>query len=790
MTCQSCGRELQASDRYCPWCGAPQIPQPEPEAAPLDPNAPRAGGSPALEDEVRQLRIAVSRMSADLARMSLRLETLERESGSPTLTGPTAEATPSVDVAASGQPVAEANVAPPVADYTPSAVPAGEPTAPLRSEVSKSGAGFGADLLTGWNWEWLLGGNWLARVGIVALIFGVAFFISLAIDNGWLGEMERVILGVAGGAVLLGAGEFWRRRYAVWAQTVAGGGLAILYLSVYGAFALYDLISPELAFGAFVVITVAGAAASLRHDAVGVAVLSVLGGFATPMLLQERLPDQRLLLAYVLLLDLGVLGLAALRNWHWFTLLAWAGSLILFAFWKEQLDPSTALAQVGITAIFLVFAGATLVFEVLRRRAAGIVGLALITLNAASYYGISYWLMNDPYGDWMGGFTAALAAFYVLLGVACRLRGAEQRNLTVFSAGLAVVFAVIAVPVQFDGTWIAVGWAVEAAVLVWLSFGVGIREVRWLGYVAFGVFAGWLLVVESPAALDADLTPVLNWYMLAYAVGAISAALSAWLLWRHREQLEAAEQAAYPAFAVAAAAAIAVAIPVQLEGVWVGIAWALQAALVLELSLRLGLPALQWAAGALLAAMLVRLLAIDTFELDLETFRPVINWRFLPFILGIAALYWSALRLHAADLESLWVKADRQRGIAVATLLVLANLVTLWLLSAEIMASADSALFNLAPDASENVGSLGLSLLWAGYAAILIVLGVARRWRWVRIAGLTLLAAPVVKLFAFDSRLLEQEYRVIAFLALGLILLAGGLLYQRYSRLVRGFLFD
>ena len=39
-----------------------------------------------------------------------------------------------------------------------------------------------------WNWEWLLGGNWLARIGIVALIFGVAFFISLAIDRGWLGE--------------------------------------------------------------------------------------------------------------------------------------------------------------------------------------------------------------------------------------------------------------------------------------------------------------------------------------------------------------------------------------------------------------------------------------------------------------------------------------------------------------------------------------------------------------------------------------------------------------------------
>ena len=88
------------------------------------------------------------------------------------------------------------------------------------------------------------------------------------------------------------------------------------------------------------------------------------------------------------------------------------------------------------------------------------------------------------------------------------------------------------------------------------------------------------------------------------------------------------------------------------------------------------------------------------------------------------------------------------------------------------------------------MASLGLSLLWAVYAAALIVVGVTRRLRWVRLAGLALLAVPVFKLFAYDSRTLDQEYRVIAFIALGLILVAGGLLYQRYSRVVRGFLFE
>ena len=980
-----------------------------------------------------------------------------------------------------------------------------------------------------------MGGNWLARIGVVALIFGVAFFISLAIDRGWLGEVERVALGLVGGLALIGAGEYWRRRYAVWAQTVTGGGLAILYLSVYGAFALYELVSPLTAFAGFSLITLAGALLSLRHESVAVAVFSIFGGFATPLLLQERLPDQRLLLAYVLVLDIGVLALASFRNWRWFTLLAWIGSLFLFGFWQQELEPSTGLAQVGITAIFLIFAGATVAFHLVRKQASGPLDLALITLNAAAFYGISYFLVYEEYRPWMGGFTASLAAFYVLLAAGCRIRGEAQRNLTLFSAGLAVVFAVLAVPiqlggpwvsiawgleglallwislplrmrelrwagyamfvvsavwllaidtpgafagdftpflneytlsyaaavalpalagwllhrrrealeaweylaipafglrsavfaavvvpVQLDGIWIPIGWMAESVLFIWLSFALKMREVRGFGHIMAGVFAGWLLAVDTVAAFQENPTPFLNWYMLGYTAAVatlgcsawllwrqrdrlekrerqahavfavascafaaiavpaqldgiwvtvawavqatlllwisfplrmreirwfgyllfaalslwmlvsdtpqalredlvpflnyymlantavvVSAAVAAWLLWHKRDSLEPYEQAAYPvfavgaatgaaiafptqlewpwitvawagealilawlsfalrmreirwfgyalfaafsawllgwdtprafeedftfflnwhmlnfgvavlasatagymlwrhrdslhdrerlastAFALAAAVFAAVAVPVQVSGVWITIGWAVESAILLALSRRLGMAEMRWLGYGLLAALLVRLFGIDTFDVDLDTFLPVLNWRFLSFASAIGALYAAALLATRQEWKEGSSVEMIEKAASVPALLSLANLATLWLLSAEIIATADSSWLNLAANASENVASLGLSLLWSVYAAVLIVLGVTRRWRWVRLAGLALLAVPVVKLFAFDSRLLEQEYRVIAFLALGLILVAGGLLYQRYSRVVRGFLFE
>ena len=896
---------------------------------------------------------------------------------------------------------------------------------PATQGAPAGGGGIGAPRLPvpdfgSWNWEWLVGGNWLARIGVVALIFGVAFLISLAIDRGWLGEVERVTLGLIGGLAFIAAGEYWRRRYGVWAQTVTGGGLAILYLSVYGAFALYELISPTTAFGTFSLITLAGAVLSLRHESVAVAVFSIFGGFATPLLLQEKLPDQRLLLAYVLVLDVGVLALASLRNWRWFTALAWVGSLILFGFWQQELDPPVALAQIGITAIFLIFAGATVAFHVIRQQPSGLLDLALVTLNSAAFYGISYFLIYDVHRPWMGGFTASVAVFYALLAVACRWRGEAQFNLTLFSAGLAVVFAVLAVPiqlggpwisvawgveglvllwisfplrmrelrwagyamfvvsavwllaldtpdafsrdftpflneymisyaaavvlpalagwllhlrrdaldprelvaipvfalrsavfaavlipVQLEGIWIAIGWMVEVLFFIWLSFQIGMREVRWFGYALFASLFGWLIAVDSPAAFREGPTPFLNLYMLSYSAMVASAVLSAWLLWWKRDSVEGYERAAYPVFMVAAAAGAAIAVPMQLDwpwitmawagealflvwlsfklqtrevrwfgyvmfavfsawllgwdtpralgedftfflnwhtlnfavamaasvlagyllwtrqddlagyerkghgvfglvavvfaavavpvqvsGVWIAVGWALESVIMLLVSRRLNLQEMRWLGYGLLAVMLLRLLALDTFDVDLETFRPVLNWRFLAFAAGIVALYTAALLAIRREAGAVLSREVLEMRMSIPALLTLANLATLWLLSAEIITSADSEFFGLSDDAATNVASLGLSLLWSLYAAGLIVLGVARRWRWVRLAGLALLAVPVIKLFAFDSLQLEQEYRVIAFIALGLILVAGGLLYQRYSRVVRGFLFE
>jgi uncharacterized membrane protein len=72
-----------------------------------------------------------------------------------------------------------------------------------------------------------------------------------------------------------------------------------------------------------------------------------------------------------------------------------------------------------------------------------------------------------------------------------------------------------------------------------------------------------------------------------------------------------------------------------------------------------------------------------------------------------------------------------------------------------------------------------LSALWGGSGLAALVVGLVRDERRLRLAGLTLLAIAVAKVFLFDLAKLESIYRVLSFIALGLLLLSGAFAYQR-----------
>ena len=661
LNCANCGGELPAGANFCRHCGA-AVEDSRADAAEspaADTGAPAAGESASAD-----LQRTVQLLQAEVARLSERVGVLEA-----LLSQATAGARPAQPRQSPQAPQTPAATAQPAAPV----VPAGSGGAGGSTPASFPASLFSRD------WEWLLGGNWLARIGILALIVGVGFFLRLAFDNDWIGETGRVILGLIVGLALLGGGEYWTRKYPVWAQAVTGGGIAILYLSTYAAYALYGLIPALAALGFSALVTLAAAGLALRYEARAIAVLGILGGFATPLFLAGKLPGEWALLAYVLLLDLGVLALATFRNWRWFTLLALLGSLFLFGFWNAELQPGLALAQAGITVIFLIFVGATTLFHLLWQRPLRPLDQTLIALNGLAYLVISYLLLFEDYREWMGGFTLLLALFYGLLGYGILARHREQVHLSLFALALALVFLTIAVPVQLNGLWVPLAWAVEAVVLFRLSFLEGMHQLRWAGLALLALLLFRLVIYDGPIS---------NWGNIYLAEG--------------------------------------------------------------------------------------------------SRYWPILNWRFLAFGAGIAALYGSAWFVGRWRGRLVY----RWEGWLLPVLLGAASGLTLLALSIEVVATVEQEVIAIAPGMAGNVISLSLSVLWAVYAAALIVLGIVRRNRWLRLSGLGLLAVPIVKLFAYDAFELEQGYRVAAFIGLGALLVLGGFLYQRYSRVIRGFLLE
>src|SRR5204862_5477571 len=81
--------------------------------------------------------------------------------------------------------------------------------------------------------EQRIGARWATWVGVVAILFGIGFFLKWSFDNELLGLGARVVLGLAAGLVLLVSCVALRRRQDVpyLSESLAGIGLGILYLS-------------------------------------------------------------------------------------------------------------------------------------------------------------------------------------------------------------------------------------------------------------------------------------------------------------------------------------------------------------------------------------------------------------------------------------------------------------------------------------------------------------------------------------------------------------------------------
>ena len=537
MECPNCHQDNEADSLFCTNCGTPLSGQTPAEGAEAQATGPLEEQVQSLQQEVRAVR---EQHGATLARLQDRVTSLERMASAPA-PAPEPQSVPA-------QPVSAASAAQAARQPITYARPPSQP--PYDDLIAK---------IKEWNWEQIVGGNWLARVGVLALIIGVAFFLKLAFDNDWIGETGRVALGIVGGAALLGAGEYWQRKYPAFAQALSGGGIAILYLSIFAAHSIFDLIGVYVATGILLLISVTSAAIAVRYESRALAIISIFGAFLAPFILDAfasgASSTQRSgidLLAYIIVVDIGVVALSTFRNWRWMTILAWVGSLASYGGWYAQFgnDAGVLTAQLSLTLIFLTFVGATTLYHIIWRRAPEATDQGLMMANALSYFAISFGVMSDDFDLWMGAFSLAIALFYGGLAYMALRRSKENAQLSFFALGIALVFLTVAIPVQLgDSAWTTIAWAAQGAVLIWVAFQVRMPRVRIFGYAAFGLVAIRLILFDTQVDLS-TYDVILNERMLAFALSIAAMYATAYLFWRYRDALVETEKSLVSIFPV------------------------------------------------------------------------------------------------------------------------------------------------------------------------------------------------------------------------------------------------
>lgn len=384
-------------------------------------------------------------------------------------------------------------------------------------------------------WGWLTGGNALVRVGVVVLFFGVAFLLKYAYEHTHV-PIEVRLIGVAlGAAVMLVIGWRLRSRKPVYALAMQGGGVGLLYLTVFGAFRLFNLIPGEAAFFVLVAIAVLSAVLAVLQNALSLAVLGVSGGFLAPVLASTGGGSHVMLFSYYAVLNAGVLGIALYRAWRPLNVLGFVFTFGIGAVWgarfyRPELFEST---EPFLLLFFLQYVAIAVLFAL--RQAPQLrhyVDSTIVFGTPLVGFGLQSRLVQEiEYGAaWSA--VAASAVYLLLASVLYRRHAETLRMLVEAFLALGVIFATLAIPLAFDGRWTSAAWALEGAAAYW----VGARQGRRLPR-AFGLllqFAAGIAFVIDAGRSFSDM-PILNSFYLGCVFIAGAALFSNWTFGRHFE---------------------------------------------------------------------------------------------------------------------------------------------------------------------------------------------------------------------------------------------------------------
>lgn len=681
------------------------------------------------------------------------------------------------------------------------------------------------------NLEKFIGENLINKIGIAITVIGVGIGAKYSIENELISPLTRIILGYITGLLLLAFGIKLKAKYENYSAVLVSGAVAIMYFITFAGYSFYNLIPQNVAFVLMVVFTMFTVIAAINYNKQIIAHIGLVGAYAVPFLLSDGSGNTVILFSYMAIINIGILAIAFKKYWKSLYYVAFGLTWLIYFMWyisKYSADEHYRVALTFLSIFFATFYATFLAYKLVKKDKYEIDDTILILANAFVFYGLGYTTLDNHEigGQLLGLFTASNALIHFMVSVVIYRQKLADKGLFYLVSGLVLLFITIAIPVQLDGNWVTLLWAIQAALLFWVGRTKNIPVYEKLAYplmilAFFSIIQDWFIVYDgyNPEYPETRLTPLLN---INFMTSVLFIAAFGFINTVNRNKKY--------VLVLDSQNALAKLMNLVIPGIWL---------FILYYAFRMEI-ANYW--NQLYAdSTLTTVTEVQQYfyrNYDLSRFKKIwiINYSlaFLSVLamvnikilknrsLGMINIAFFALTLVVFLVQGLYILSELRESyldqslaeyyqigifnilirylslaiVAIALVIcfktmrqkfiqrdfslafnLLLHTAVLWMASSELIHWMDIA------DSSQSY-KLGLSILWGMYALFLIALGIWKINKPVRIGAIVLFGITLLKLFFYDITHLDTIAKTIVFVSLGILLLIISFLYNKYKHII------
>ncbi|RRB01110.1 DUF2339 domain-containing protein [Larkinella rosea] len=672
--------------------------------------------------------------------------------------------------------------------------------------------------------EKFIGENLINKIGIGILVLGIGYFVKYAIDQNWINEIGRVLIGILAGGALIGVAHRLRNSFGAFSSVLVGGGLAVLYFTIAIAFQDYHIFSQTTAFVIMVVITGFSILLAITYNRVELAVVSLVGGFATPFMVSTGEGNYVVLLTYILILDVGMLVLAYFKKWNLVHIVAYGFTVLLYGAWLSDVVIDHKLPAPGAfvfaTLFYVVFMAMNLINNLKENTRFSALEISLLLSSTAFFFAAGMVILeNSDHKALQGLFTVALAVINFGLATFLYRREAIDRNLIYLLIGLVITFVSLAIPIQLEGNFITMFWALEAVLLLWLSQKSGLKLISTASILVLGLmFVS--LGMDWAALYGADANPpmpiILNKAFVTSIVSVVGLVATLRLLNTQTApfqfwigQLEVHNYRSFVRFMLILTLYLAGIFELDYQTanrigfgpnqvILMGCYNLAFATGLLFWAGRAGQRGLMWITTGLgLVGMIAYLATFSPATMEL------LNDYFLrsePSLIGFPVHYFSVvfallilwfIDRNKARLEPLppillrlWPWFMGYVIVYISTSELFAHVIYFSFAGSKTGGLAGQPAMQRFDELLIQINKVGLPILWGVCAFVFMWVGLNRKNRQLRILSLSLFGLTIAKLFLYDIQGISEGGKIAAFISLGVLLLVISFMYQKIRKLI------